>query len=77
MKMPTGWNIVTGHTIFDVQMDFTRRVRWVLDGHKTPDPVGLMYASVVSSKSVMIAITYDALNNLDVWAADIQNAYFQ
>ena len=58
-------------------MDFTRKARWVLDGHKTPDPVGSTYAGVVSRESVRIAFTYAALNNLDVWAADIQNAYLQ
>ena len=33
--------------------------------------------NVVSRESVRIAFTYAALNNLDVWAADIQNAYLQ
>ena len=77
MKTPVGWNMVTGHIIFDVKMDFTRKARWVLDGHKTPDPVGSTYAGVVSRESVRIAFAYAALNNLDVWAADIQNAYLQ
>eukprot|EP00957_Ditylum_brightwellii_P067699 5138671-Ditylum_brightwellii.AAC.1 len=58
-------------------MDFMRKVRWVLDGHKTPDPVGSMYAGVVSRESVRIAFTYAELNNLDVWATDIQNTYLQ
>eukprot|EP00957_Ditylum_brightwellii_P038729 2927445-Ditylum_brightwellii.AAC.1 len=58
-------------------MDFMRKARWVLDGHKTPDPVGSMYVGVVSRESARIAFTYDALSNLDVWAADIQNAYLQ
>eukprot|EP00957_Ditylum_brightwellii_P171468 13053439-Ditylum_brightwellii.AAC.1 len=40
MRMPTGWSMITGHIIFDVKMDFVRKSRWVLDGHKTPDPVG-------------------------------------
>lgn len=56
-------------------MDFTRKARWVKDGHKTPDPVTSNYAGVVSRESVRIAFTYAALNNLDVVAADIQNAY--
>ena len=52
-------------------MDFTRKVRWVLDGHKTLDPIGSTYAGVVSRESVRIALTYAALNELDVFAADI------
>jgi hypothetical protein len=74
---PVGWSKVTGHLVFDVKMDFTRKARWVLDGHKTPDPIGSTYAGVVSRESVRIALTYAALNGLDVTAADIRNAYLQ
>ena len=49
----------------------------MLDGHKTPDPVGSKYAGVVSRESVRIAFTYAALNDLDVCMADIRNAYLQ
>jgi hypothetical protein len=28
-----GWNKVTGHIIWDVKMDFTRKARWILDGY--------------------------------------------
>ena len=58
-------------------MDFTRKARWVWDGHKTPDPVGSKYAGVVSRSSASIAFTYAALNDLDVCMADIRNAYLQ
>ena len=74
---PHGWKRVTGHLVWDVKMDFTRKARWVLDGHKTPDPIGSTYAGVVSRESVRIALTSAALNELDVFAADIWNAYLQ
>eukprot|EP00957_Ditylum_brightwellii_P025486 1926512-Ditylum_brightwellii.AAC.1 len=77
MKTPTGWNMVTGHIIFDVKMDFMRKARWVLDEHKTPDPVGSTYVGVASRESMKISFAFAALNNLDAWAADIQNAYLQ
>lgn len=51
--------------------------RWVLDGHKTDLPSHLTYAGIVSRKSVRIALTYAALNDLNVTAADIRNAYLQ
>ena len=57
-KAPPGWNHVMGHLVFDVKMDFTRKARWVLDYHKTPDPIGSTYAGVVSRESVRIAFTY-------------------
>ena len=58
-------------------MDFTRKARWVLDGIKTPDPIGSKYAGVVSRESVQIAFTYAPLNDFDVCMADIRNAYLQ
>eukprot|EP00957_Ditylum_brightwellii_P054090 4096995-Ditylum_brightwellii.AAC.1 len=58
-------------------MDFTRKARWVLDGHKTVNPIGSTYAGVVSRESVRIAFTYAALNDLSVCAADIRNVYLQ
>jgi hypothetical protein len=76
-SIPVSWKKVTGHLVFDVQMSLERKTRWVLDGHKMPSPVTLTYAGVVSRESVRIALTYAALNDLDVWAADIQNAYLQ
>ena len=45
--------------------------------HKTADPEGSNYAGVVSRESVRIAFTYAALNDLDIWACNIQNAYIQ
>jgi hypothetical protein len=74
---PPTWKKVTGHLVWDVKMDFTRKARWVLDGHKTPNPIGSTYAGVVSRDSVRIAFTYAALNGLNVCAADIRNAYLQ
>ncbi len=76
-KAPPGWTPATGHLVFDVKMDFTRKARWVLDGHKTADPIGSTYAGVVSRESVRIAFTYAALNGVDICAADIRNAYLQ
>ena len=68
---------MTRHLVFDVKMDFTRKARWVLDGHKTPSPIGSTYAGVVSRESVRIAFTCAALNDVDIFAADIRNACLQ
>ena len=58
-------------------MDFTQKDRWVLDRHKTPNPIGLVYDVVLSRDSVQVTSTYVYLNDLDVFAADIRNAYLQ
>ena len=41
--------------MFDVKMDFMRKARWVLDGHKMPKPTGSTNVGVVSRDSVQIA----------------------
>ena len=76
-KAPARWTKGTGQLVWDVKMDFTRKAQWVLDSHKMADPEGSTYAGVVSHESVRIALTYAALNGLDVCAANIQNAYLQ
>ena len=58
-------------------MDFTRKARWVLDSHKMPDQLCSQFAGVVIRESVRIAFLYATLNNLDIYAADIRNAYLQ
>ena len=75
--LPVEYQLATCHLIFDVKMDFTRKARFVLDGHKTPDPEGSTWAGVMSRDSVRIALTYAALNNIDICDADILNAYLQ
>jgi len=76
-SVPASWSKVTGHLVFDVKMDFSRKARWVLDGHKMPTPSSSTCAGVVSRESVRIAFTCAALNDLDVMAADILSACLQ
>jgi hypothetical protein len=73
---PVGYQEIRCHGIFDVKMDgFARKYRMVAGGHTTEAPKTLTYASVVSRESVRIVLTMAALNDLEVKAADIQNAY--
>jgi hypothetical protein len=56
-------------------MNFTRIARYVAGGHMTDPPTSLTYSSVVSRDSVYIAFLLAALNDLDIMAADVGNAY--
>jgi hypothetical protein len=76
-RLPVGYRQSSGHLVFDVKMDFTRKARWVKDGHKHPEPDDSKFAGVVSRESVRIALTYAALHAVSVLAADIRNAYLQ
>ncbi|KAL7545200.1 hypothetical protein ACHAWF_014099 [Thalassiosira exigua] len=67
---------ITCHMIFDVKMeDFRRKARFVAGGHKTEVPKTITYASVVSRETVRLALLLASLNDLEVKAADIMNAY--
>jgi hypothetical protein len=73
--VPLGYKKITLHMIFDVKMDFTRKARLVAGGHLTDPPASITYSSVVSRDSVRIMFLIAALNDLQVLAADIGNAY--
>lgn len=75
--IPPGYTEVNGsHLIFTIKMeDFRRKSRYVAGGHTVSAPATLTYASVVSRETVRIALTLAALNDLEVKASDIQNAY--
>ena len=65
------------HMIHDIKMDFTRKARLVAEGCRTPNSVTSTYVGVVSRESARIAFKYAALNGMEVWAADVQNAFLQ
>jgi hypothetical protein len=46
--LPVGFSKSSGHFVFDIKMDFTRKARWVKDGHKHAEPISSTYARVVS-----------------------------
>ena len=63
--------------IFYNKMDgnFTRKARLVADGHTTALSSSITCSSVVSRESVRIAFLLVSLNDLDIIACDIGNAY--
>jgi hypothetical protein len=58
--------------IFDVKMeDFWRKPRFIIGGHMPDNLHTMRYASIVLWGSIHIALTLDALNELDVKMVDI------
>lgn len=70
-----GFQEITCHIIFDVKMDLTRKARFVAGGHLTEPPASITYLSVVSRNSVRLAFLIAALNDLDIVACNVGNAY--
>ena len=75
--IPKGYQFMNCHMIFDVKMEanFRRKARMVGNGCETKVPSVPTYASVVARDTVRVALTYAALNDLEVKASDIQNAF--
>ena len=75
-NIPVGSKQIPYHIIFDVKFDLTRKARLVAGGHRNKDvPARATYSSVVSRDSVRLMFLIAALNELNILAADIGNAY--
>ena len=73
---PPGYQYMECHLMFDIKLDgFQCKAQHVAGGHMNQTPVVLTYRSVVSRDSVCIAQTIAALNDLQVKASDVQNAF--
>ena len=74
---------VEGHSkipvrfVFDVKHDLRHRARLVAGGHRTEKTMEGTYSSVVSLKSIRIALLAAELNGLDVMCGDISSAYLE
>jgi len=75
-KVPIGYQQIRCHMIFDIKVgSLKRKARYVAGGHTTKTPAALTYASVVSRESIRLGLMIAALNDLEIFSADIQNAY--
>ena len=74
---PNGYQKIRVHLIFAVKHDGRHKGRMVAGGHLTPDPIESIYSGVVSIRSLRLVIFLAKLNNLEVWGADIGNAYLE
>jgi hypothetical protein len=73
--IPVGSQWIPCHMVFDIKVDFTRKAQFVAGGHRAEAPKSITYSSVVSRDSIRIAFLLAALNDVDILAADIGNAY--
>ena len=72
-----GYQKIRVHLIFAVKDDGRHKARLVAGGPLTPDPIETIYSGVVSIRSLTLVIFLAKLNNLEVWGADIGNAYLE
>mmetsp|Transcript_22895 Transcript_22895/g.32277 ORF Transcript_22895/g.32277 Transcript_22895/m.32277 type:complete len:129 (+) Transcript_22895:714-1100(+) len=73
---PVGSKHIPIHWVFGIKFDLTRKARLVAGGHWNKYvPKYMTYSSLVSRESVHLCFLIPALNDLDIRAADIGNAY--
>ena len=73
---PVGHQYMECHLVFEIKLDgFCRKVWLVTGGHTTETPAVVSYVSVMSQETVQIVLMITALNDLEVKASNLQNAY--
>ena len=55
--------------------DFRRKARLVAGGHMSDTPKCMTHSGIVGRETVCIALTFATLNELQVKAGDVMNAY--
>ena len=77
MNPPKGYHRIKVHPVVAVKFDGRHKARLVADSHQTPEPIENIYSHVVSLRNLRLVIFLGKLNNLDLWGADIENAYLE
>ena len=74
---PKGYHRIKVHLVFAVKFDGRHKARLVADGHLIPEPIENIYSGVVSLRNLRLVIFLGKLNHLELWGADIGNAYLE
>jgi hypothetical protein len=74
---PLGYKKIRVHLVYACKHDGRRKARLVADGHLTDIPVDSVYSGVVSLRGLRMMIFLSELNDLNLWATDIGNAYLE
>ena len=72
-----GFQKIRVHFVYAVKHDGRFNARLVADGHLTKEPDESIYSGVVSLRSLRMVVFLSQLNNLEIWGADVGNAYLE
>ena len=75
--IPEGHKKIKAHFVFAMKHDGRYKARLVAGGHLTGPPLESVYSGVVSLRSVRLIAFVAELNGLQLWGADISNAYLE
>ena len=77
MNPPKEYHKIKEYLVFAVKVNGRHKARLVAGGHLTPEAVENIYSGVVSLRNLRVVIFLGKLNSLDIWGADIGNAYLE
>ena len=76
-KVPMDYKLIWCHFVFDVKHDGEHKARYIAGGHLTYPPLDSVYSGVESLRSLRFMIFLTELNGLQLYAADVGNAYLE
>ena len=74
---PKGYQKIRADFVFDVKHCQKFKAKLVADGHLTKEPHETVYSGVVSLRNFRFSMFLAEHNNLQLWGADVGNAYLQ
>jgi Reverse transcriptase (RNA-dependent DNA polymerase) len=74
---PNGYKKIRCHMIYDIKHDGRHKARLVAGGHLTEPNTESVYYGVVSLRGIRLIIFLAKLNQLELWGADVVNAYLE
>ena len=76
-EAPAGYKKIRCHMIYDVKHDGRHKARLVAGGHLTDPNTDSVYSGVVSLRGIRLIVFLAELNSLELWGADVGNAYLE
>jgi hypothetical protein len=73
--LPNEYKCLPYHIVFDVKFDLRRKARLVAGSNFTDPPKEDVYSGVVSMDTIRLGFMLAKMNNLQICAADIGNAF--
>jgi Reverse transcriptase (RNA-dependent DNA polymerase) len=65
------------HTVYDIKHAGGHKARLIAGGHPTDQNTESFYSSVVSLCGIRLVVNLAELDGLDLWGADVENAYLE
>ena len=77
MNPPKGYHKIKVHLEFAEKFDGRHKATLRADGYLTPEPIDNISSGLLYLRNPRLGIFLGKLNNIDIWRADIGNAYLE